>query len=269
MERDQISGVAHGDHPVSAPISESSLERLLGRAKLPPRAHILDLGCGEAAWLTRALALYPDATADGVDVSERALARAAEEAERRGVSDRLRLHRMPAADFTTGAASGLSSEPASEVASAGTYDLVLSVGATHAFGGLAPTLRSVRGHLRPPSGLALVGEGFWERPPAPELLARLDAEPGEFADLAGTVERMESAGFATVYGHTSTLDEWDEYEWSWTGTLTRWALAHPGPDGDAALAAARDHRDLWLNGYRGVLGFVTLLLRRSDTAAGS
>ncbi|MBB6549879.1 SAM-dependent methyltransferase [Nonomuraea rubra] len=247
MERNLISHHAHADHPIAAPVSEGHLERLLTRAKLPARARILDLGCGEAAWLVRALSLYPDATADGVDLSDTGFAGAAEEAGRRGVSDRLRLHHTPAAAFTGG-------EP---------YDLVLCVGATHAFGGLMPTLDAVRGHLRPSSGLALVGEGFWERPPSPEQLARFGAEPGEYADLAGTVARAENAGFATVYGHTSTPDEWDEYEWSWTGTLTRWALDHPGPDGEAALAAAREHRDLWLGGYRGFLGFVTLLLRQS------
>ncbi|GAA3689482.1 class I SAM-dependent methyltransferase [Nonomuraea antimicrobica] len=248
MEREQLSHLAHGDHPISAPIGEEGLDRLLARAKLPPKARILDLGCGEGAWLTRALARYPDATADGVDVSEPALAATARDADSRGVSDRLRLHRTPAAAF----------------AADGPYDLVLCVGATHAFGGLAATLAAVRAHLRPSSGLALVGEGFWERPPAPDLLTRLDAEPDEYADLAGTVERMERAGFATVHGHTSSRAEWDEYEWSWTGTLTRWALAHPGPDGDAALATAREHRELWLTGYRDVLGFVTLLLQRTD-----
>lgn len=60
----------------------------------------------------------------------------------------------------------------------------------------------------------------------------------------------------------SDVAEWDEYELSWTGTLARWAAANPGPDGEQAMAAMRQHRDMWLTGYRGVLGFVSLLLQR-------
>ncbi|MFF5209794.1 SAM-dependent methyltransferase [Streptosporangium sp. NPDC000396] len=247
MDRQLISHIAHLDHPIAAPVSETHLERLLTRAKLPAGARILDLGCGEAAWTLRALELYPEATADGVDISRQGLTSAREDADRRGLADRIRLHDISATDFT----------------SAELYDLVLCVGATHAFGGLKPTLDGVRRHLRP-GGLALVGEGFWETPPTPEVLARLGAEPDEYADLSGTVTLVESAGYATVYAHTSERAEWDEYEWSWTGTLINWALDHPGPDGDAALAAAHEHRDMWLNGYRDILGFVTLLLRRTD-----
>jgi hypothetical protein len=73
-----------------------------------------------------------------------------------------------------------------------------------------------------------------------------------------------------VHGHVSSLEEWDEYEWSWTGSLADWAL-EPGRDpGDRAeaLEAARAHRDAWLGGYRGVLGFATLVLvdAREDEA---
>ncbi|GAA4576017.1 SAM-dependent methyltransferase [Planotetraspora kaengkrachanensis] len=247
MDRQTISAIAHRDHPVAAPVSEPHLDRLLTLSRLGTGARVLDLGCGQAAWTLRALELFPSVTADGVDVSSEALQAAAEDAERRGLADRIRLHEKPAAAFT-------GAEP---------YDLVLCVGATHAFGGLAATVRDVRRLVRP-GGLALIGEGFWETPPPPSLLTRLDAARDDYADLPGTVTRMEDPGFRVVYGHTSELAEWDEYEWSWTGGLTRWALDHPGPDGDAALAAALDHRDMWLNGYRGVLGFVTLLLRRTD-----
>jgi hypothetical protein len=70
-------------------------------------------------------------------------------------------------------------------------------------------------------------------------------------------------GWTPVYGHVSTIEEWDDYEFSWTGSLARWALDHPDdPDAKQALEASAEHRDMWL-GYRGVLGFVTLVLRRT------
>ncbi|GAA2374801.1 SAM-dependent methyltransferase [Nonomuraea africana] len=239
MDRQLISHLAHADHPIAAPISEEHLDRLLRRVKPPEGARILDLGCGAGFWLIRLLELYGGATADGVDISQPALDAARAAATEKGVSERLGLHLVSATDFSA-------AEP---------YDLVLCVGSTHAFGGLTPTLEQMKSFLRP-GGLALVGEGFYEREPSDELRA----DVGEYEDLARTVARAESSGFRTIHAHTSEPGEWDEYEWSWTGSLLRWALAHPGPDGDQARAAALEHRGLWLNGYRGVLGFVTLLL---------
>ena len=110
----------------------------------------------------------------------------------------------------------------------------------------------------------MVGEGFWEAPPTPAALAALDATAADFTDLPGLVDVAEAAGWAPVYAHVSDAAEWDDYEWSWTGSLTEWALENPGhPDAGAALAAAREHRGQWLRGYRSVLGFVTLVLRRT------
>ena len=64
-----------------------------------------------------------------------------------------------------------------------------------------------------------------------------------------------------MYAHVNDATEWDDYEWSWIGSLTEWALNNPGPpDAAEALTVARKHRDQWLRGYRNVLGFVTLVL---------
>jgi SAM-dependent methyltransferase len=241
MDRQILSAIAHRDHPVAAPIRDANLDRLLRRAALPERARVLDFGCGEAEWSQRALELVPSAVADGVDTSPQALAAAARTAAERGLTGRLSLHEMPATEFSADVP----------------YDLVLCVGSTHAFGGLKGTMDALARFVRP-GGLALVGEAFWERPPTPEIAEAL----GQYADLAGTVASVESEGWVAVYGHVSDLAEWDEYEWSWTGTLARWASENPGPDGDQALAAVMEHREMWLNGYRGVLGFASLLLKR-------
>ena len=115
-----------------------------------------------------------------------------------------------------------------------------------------------------PDGILLVGEGFWQDPPTPEALVALDAAPEDFTDLADLVDAAEQAGWTPVYTHISDAAEWDSYEWSWVGSLTEWALDNPGhPDAAAARTLAREHREQWLRGYRDVLGFATLVLRRA------
>src|SRR5688572_18013502 len=176
--------IAHTAHPLAAPVSEATAARLLRRAACPADARLLDLGCGEAAWLLTALDAYPRASAVGIDLSAPALERARTAAEKRGLSDRLALRQVDATRF-----------PADPF-----HDLVLCVGATHAFGGLIPTLDILRGHVRT-GGIALVGEGFWARPPDEAALRGLDAAADDFTDLAGLVEIVETAGWTPIYAH--------------------------------------------------------------------
>ncbi|NSC21637.1 class I SAM-dependent methyltransferase, partial [Streptomyces albus subsp. chlorinus] len=243
MDRQTRSLLAHADHPVASPLSDSSVDRLLARALPRGDERVLDLGCGQGAWLLRALRHHPGVTAVGVDTSEEALERARRNAEESGTDKRLTLHCGDVATFT----------------SARPFDLVLSVGATHAFGGLRPTLDAARRRLAP-GGAVLVGEAYWRQEPsswAREVL-------GEYDSLAGTVDRVTADGWTPVYAHQSTRHELDDYEWSWTGSLARWALDNRDhPDSAEALRAAAAHRNEWLHGYRDSFGFVCLLLRPS------
>ncbi|MFD0689802.1 SAM-dependent methyltransferase [Actinomadura fibrosa] len=241
MNREEISRLAHADHPIAAPLDDESVRQLLRHAVPRDDTRVLDLGCGGGEWLLRALTAYPRLRAEGVDIAEAALAHADRSARARGVSERLVLHHRDAADFTAPHA----------------FDLVLSVGAAHAFGGLDGTLAAAREHLAP-GGRVLVGDGFWTSEPSPEAVEML----GALTDLPTTVERVVAAGWTPVHGHVSTRRELDDYEWAWTGTLASWALDRPGhPDGPRALKAAADHRDGWLRVYRDVFGFACLVLR--------
>ncbi|MBC3840080.1 methyltransferase domain-containing protein [Streptacidiphilus sp. 4-A2] len=244
MNRETISLLAHADHPIAAPLDDTSVRLLLERAVRGGDERLLDLGCGTAPWLLRALAAHPGVTGAGVDTSAEALELARAAAEQAGVGSRLRLHRRDAVGFTA-------AEP---------FDVVLSVGAGHAFGGLLPTLDAARALLAP-GGRVLAGEAFWLREPsaaARELL-------GDCQDLAGTMAEVAAHGWIPVFGHISTRQELDDYEWCWTGSLAAWALDHPGEPGSAeALAASAGHRTQWLEGYRDSFGFVTLVLRRTD-----
>lgn len=250
VDRALASAVAHRRHPIAAPVSDENLRRLVERLDLPPDGRLLDLGCGFGEWLFAALEAVPGVTGTGVDTSVPALAEARRRAAERGLADRVGFEHADAARWTGDG-----------------FHAVLCIGATHAFGGLGPTLDAVRSHLRP-GGRVLLGEGYWEGTPTQTALDALGAEPGELPGIAGLVAEATARGFEPGYGHLSTTAEWDHYEWSWTGSLTEWALTE-APDGDReeALALAREHRRQWLEGYRGQLGFATIVLHDAARTA--
>ena len=249
MNRQRISAIAHRNHPIAAPLDTDSAAWLLGWGLPVGDERVLDLGCGRGAWLELAVDGRPQVQAVGVDLDPGAFENVPEALTGKNVE----LQVGDAAEFS-------SDEP---------FELVLCMGATHAFGGLLPTLEAARRHLAP-GGTVLVGEGYWEREPGPAALEIFGDGSGAdpLADLATTVDRVVQAGWTPVFGYTSTTAELDEYEWCWTGTLSEWALDHPDdPDSATALEAARVHREEWLRGYRGTFGFVSLVLRRTDGGA--
>ena len=252
MNRAEISRIAHTDHPVAAPVAEPVVRRLLARLDPAPGGHVVDLGCGAGAWLLALLEARPDLTAVGVDTAlhpERD-----DRARASGVADRVQWVEADAATWRPDRA-----HPAS--------DAVICIGASHAFGGLAGTLDAIRGHLRP-GGRALLGDGIWEQPPSAAAQQALGALPGDLPTLDQLVATVEGHDFQPGYAHVSSAEEWDDYEWSWTGSLVAWALhdARGADEREQALRAARTHRREWVEGYRGELGFVTAVLH--DTRVG-
>src|SRR5947209_796338 len=186
MDRQQISAIAHHNHPIAAPLADDSVGRLLDIALSRGDERILDLGCGQGTWLTRALSARPAARADGVDIDVATITAARQHLLELGLADRIELHAQDANDFTA----------------PHRFDLVLSVGATHAFGGLLPTLHAAAKHLAP-GGNVLIGDGFWEQPPNQSTLD-LGFAPHESDDLARTTDRITAAGWTPLYGHVRT-----------------------------------------------------------------
>ncbi|MCC8247320.1 SAM-dependent methyltransferase [Saccharothrix luteola] len=185
----------------------------------------------------------PTARGFGVDSDDYAITRGRANVDARGLASRVRLE---LADVTTWEA-----EPA---------DVVISIGASHAWGGTKQTLEAMRDRLRP-GGRLLLGDGFWETTPSPKALEIFGED--EFGTLADLVDLAMACGYRLLSVTTATLDEWDSFESRWCASRERWLLENPDdPQAAEVRAIVDDHRDGWLKGYRGQFGLAYLTLAR-------
>lgn len=247
MDRDRLRRIAHRDHPLHDPIGEARLERILSRVELPAPGFVVDIGCGEGEVLLRLLARFEEARGEGIDVSVPAVANAQNRAAEHLRTGRCRFHRGDARQFTP-------ARPAT---------LVVCMGVAHFFGGLRETIRHVTPWLAP-GGELLLAAYFWERTPDEAALEPLQAKVEDYRDLVGTIAEIEAEGFVPRYMSVSDASDWDEYESLWCAAIERHVRATPGdPDAAELLRIARAHRAGYLRGYRGVLGYVSLVLARA------
>jgi len=233
------------------PLSEGRAARLTERlARTDPRT-VLDIGCGWGELMLRILEAVPEATGLGLDTDEGDLARGRDNAKARGLADRVTFVRESGVGTTRGPA-----------------DLVLCVGASHALTEAEPpehtpaALQALR-RLVTPGGRVLLGEGFWQRPPADAELAAMwpGASAGEYPDLARVVELAIEAGFRPAWIEVANAEEWDDFESGYQADEEEWLAAHPGHPRAAQLREQVDqHRSHWLRGYRGILGLAYLTL---------
>lgn len=244
LDREAVSFAAHRGLRYSGPYGDPAVAEVLAAAALPEGARVVDIGCGDGEMLLQLLAAVPGATGLGVDPGTRGLALARTRAAARGLAERSTFVAAKAEDAELEAAA---------------HDLVICVGATHAFGGTEAALAGCRGLTRL-GGLALLGEGFWERPPTPEALTALQAEPAGYGDLAALRDMAGDHGFTVVHTRASTQQEWDGYEDTWTANIEDQAGDLDADAADVRRFAAR-RRAQYRDGYRGILGFALLLLR--------
>ncbi|GAA2498139.1 class I SAM-dependent methyltransferase [Streptomyces thermolineatus] len=232
------------------PISEDRAARLVDKLARSAPAGVLDIGCGWGELMLRILEAAPGATGLGVDVNADDLARGRRNAAARGLAGRARFVEGPASTTARGPA-----------------DLVLCLGAGQALAEEEPynpaaVLRALRG-LVAPGGRVLLGEGFWQRPPAPGELALMwpGASADDHHDLAGLVDLAVGAGFRVERIETANDDEWEEFESGYLADEEEWLAANAGHPAAAGIRERVDrHRASWLRGYRGILGIAYLTL---------
>ena len=244
----------------NSPLSEAHAALLLDVLDVRDGQTVVDLGCGWAELLLRAVVGAGDATGVGghgvgvrgvgirgvgVDTDKTALTRARGLAAARGLADRVTFDAVPAADW------------------AGTADRVICVGAAHAFGGTVQALRRLHGVLDG-NGRLLFGDGIWQQSPGPEALAIFGEHVRPLPDLA---EAATAVGWRVLHLSTADQLEWDVFESTWRQGRQEWLLDHPDAPGADDVRAELDRQQLdYLRVYRGVLGFAYLVLGRARSA---
>ena len=225
----------------NAPLSGARADALAAALARRRPGTVLDIGCGWAELLLRVLAAAPDARGTGVDSDGPLIERGLDNARARGLDGRVTL---------------LATEGTSPLDPA---DAVICIGSDHVYGDQVDALAALHPLVRP-GGVLLFGTGYWQRPPTAAEAAGLGATPDELPDLATLVDRAIAAGFRPLDIHTANEDEWNAFE---SGYLADWEEAvMTGAAGAAEIERADRHREGWLRGYRGVLGFAYLVLGR-------
>lgn len=230
----------------NSPIAPWRLDRQVAECAAAEPGSIVDIGCGWGELLQRVTERVPAARACGIDSDLELLERGRAGARRRGVEDRLTFVEYQGESWT---------EPA---------DLLICVGAAHVFGTGAEALRALA-PLVNPGGRLLFGECFWQREPTEADLAGM--WPGTTADewrlLPDLVDDALAAGLRPLRVEAVEQREWDDFESQFLADKEMWLQANPGhPAAPAIREQADAHRDWWLRGHRGLLGFAYLTLAK-------
>jgi SAM-dependent methyltransferase len=230
----------------NSPTASWRFERQVDECAAGGPAVIVDIGCGWGELLQRVAARVPTAKAYGIDSDRELLERGRAGAVERGIADRVEFVEYQGKDWETPA------------------DLVICIGAAHAFGTGADALRALYAIVKP-GGRLLFGDGVWERVPTDAELKPM--WPGttaeEFLLLPDLVDVAVETGFRPLRVESVERSEWDDFESRIQMDKEVWLQAHPGhPDAERIREAADRNRDWWLRGHRGLLGFAYLTLGR-------
>jgi ubiquinone/menaquinone biosynthesis C-methylase UbiE len=227
----------------NSPISSVKADRLIRVLELPSGARVLDAGCGTGEFLIR-LIEATGAQGLGIDIDPAAIATARDRAASR-IADTSHEFRSSGVDDASLAA--------------GSFDLALCIGSTHAFGtgdAAYPNALEELARLVRPGGQLLIGEGYWKQPPAAEYLALLGEPCGIYHAHAQNITFAEARGLVPLYATVSSEDEWDHFEWSHRMEIEREAARHPD---DAAIVTRLERSRAWRDGYmrwgRATMGF--------------
>lgn len=219
---------------------------LLARLELPLGVRVLDIGCGRAFVLAR-LAAERGAVITGVDRSSAALTLA---------------RRQLASEAPAAAATWIDRDLAEVDFDAGTFELILAIGAPHRDDRLDSTFRTYARWLAP-DGHLLMGDGFWVAPPPAAYLEATGLTAGSLPTRTGYLESAASGGFRRIAGRTASRADWTRFEGALLRNHEAYARSRPAdPDRVAMIEGKRRWHAAQIRHGLDVMGFALDLFER-------
>ena len=251
MIQEQFSHRAHQGMIYHNPLNPQKIRSIIKRLPLKGPAKILDVGSGPGQLLCDIAKQFPDANLVGIDPSQLSTKLAAGRISESGFTGRINLINEKIQDCPQ------------ELES---LDCAIAMGATHAIGNFAETLKQFMKWVKP-GGLALIGEGFWMQDPPQAYLDFLGCKADSYRSFAGNVEFARELGWIELYSGVTNQDEWDEYEGGYLFNIEQYIHEHPDDeDADAYLTKIRRWHKGYLDWGRDSLGFAIHLFRKEARA---
>jgi cyclopropane fatty-acyl-phospholipid synthase-like methyltransferase len=232
----------------NAPVSDAKMSECIETLKLRPGQRVLDVGCGCGEVLIRLCERY-EIRGTGIDTSPAYIAEARRRAQGRVSERSIHFVEADAQSFLVDRAS---------------LDLVMCIGATHAFGRGVGAFRNSIKRMIPmliPGGMLLVGEGYMKRPASPEYRALLGDTIPDDVTHAVNVSTGGELGLIPLAAWTSNEDEWDSFEWTYQRIIERKAAERSDDDLTVKLAQRRAWMDAYLQWGRDSLGYGIYLFK--------
>ena len=234
------------------PIGETEMTRYIDWLELLPDQSVIDIGCGSGELLIRLAERY-QIRGTGIDVSLPHLDLARERASLRT--------RESIVEFVEADAHSYAVEPES-------LKLAVCVGSSHAFclgpDAYSRSLEQMQSWIAP-GGQILIGEGYLKQPASPEYRELLGESVPDEMTHAANVACGQKLGLIAQAAWTSSLEEWDDFEWGYQRIVEREAAANAE---DAVLQKRLTQRREWMDAYlrwgRNTLGFGIYLFQKPD-----
>ena len=211
----------------NAPLSFERADYLISLLDLAESAKVLDIGCGDGAFLQRVAQAYAIAGV-GIDIN----------------ADLIASAQAPWTDINSSSTIEFLTQDANDyVQDMPAVDLIICIGAEYALGGYRQLLETANAHLNV-GGRVLVGTIYWKQPPPSDYLALMNGENPHF-NLHDTVQMAYQMGYLALDVGRSHDDEWDRFEsrsnrrhyqngndwdkrWEWQRGYLQWGMTTMG-----------------------------------------